>query len=67
MALRHLIEYLRTEHQALLNLAARLDKLLTSASKNDFAEHSKSLSALRTLERGLVGVVRHCSQQDRDV
>ena len=67
MALRHLIQYLRTEHQALLRLAARLDKLLTSASKNDFAEHSKSLSVLRSLERGLLGVVRHCSEQDRDV
>jgi hypothetical protein len=67
MALRHLIQYLRTEHQALLNLATRLDKLLTSASKNDFAEHSKSLSALRSLDRGLLGVVRHCSQQDDDV
>lgn len=67
MALRHLIQYLRTEHQALLSLAARLDKLLTSASKNDFTEHSKSLSALRSLERGLLGVVRHCSEQDRDV
>ena len=67
MALRHLIQYLRAEHQALHNLAARLDKLLTAASKNDFAEHSKSLSALRSLERGLLGIVRHCSEQDRDV
>lgn len=66
MALRHLIQYLRIEHQGLLNFAARLDKLLTSASKNDFAEHAKSLSALRSLERGLLGVVRHCSEQDRD-
>ena len=64
MALRHLIQYLRIEHQGLLNLAARLDKLLTSASKNDFAEHAKSLSALRSLERGLLGVVRHCSEHD---
>lgn len=67
MALRHLIQYLRIEHQGLLNLATRLDKLLTAASKNDFAEHSRSLSALRSLERGLLGVVRHCSEQDRDV
>lgn len=64
MALRHLIEYLRTEHQTLLNLAVRLDKLLTSASKNDFAEHTRSLSALRSLDRGLLRVVRHCSKQD---
>lgn len=64
MALRHLIEYLRTEHQALLNLAVRLDKLLTSASKNDFAEHTRSLSALRSLDRGLRRAVRHCSKQD---
>ncbi len=67
MGLRHLIQYLRTEHQALLNLATRLDKLLTSAAKNDFAEHSKSLPALRSLERGFLGVVRHCSAQDRDI
>src|SRR5579859_8030845 len=63
MALRHLIQYLRTEHQALLNLVARLDKLLSSASKNDFAEHSRSLSGLRSLDRGLLRVVRHCSEQ----
>lgn len=67
MALGHLIRYLRTEHQVLLNLANHLDKLLTSASRNDFAEHSKSLSGLRSLDRGLLLVIRHCSQQDADV
>jgi hypothetical protein len=67
MALRHLIQYLRTEHEALLNLATRLDRLLSSASKNDFAEHSRSLSGLHSLDRGLLRIVRHCSEQDRDV
>ena len=67
MGLRHVIQYLRTEHQTLLNLSSRLDKHLTSASKNDFAEHSKSLSELRSLGRGFRAVVRHCSEQDDDV
>jgi hypothetical protein len=67
MALRHRIEYLRREHEGLLNLAGRIEKMLESASKNDVAEHLKSLTGLRSLEHGLAGIVEHCHAEDRIV
>jgi hypothetical protein len=65
MALRHRIQYLRKEHEELLHLADRIEKMLESASKNDFAEHLKSLTGLRSLEHGLAGIVEHCHAEDR--
>jgi molecular chaperone GrpE (heat shock protein) len=65
MALRHHIQYLRKEHEELLHLADRIEKMLESASKNDFAEHLKSLTGLRSLEHGLAGIVEHCGAEDR--
>lgn len=65
MALRDRIEYLRKEHQELLHLAAKIEKLLEAASKNDFAEHLKSLSELRSLGHGLAGIVEHCHAENR--
>ena len=62
---RHQIEYLQEEHEELLNLAGRMEKLLESASKNDFSEHVQSLSELRSLEHRLNGVVEHCHTGDR--
>jgi hypothetical protein len=67
MTLRHRIEYLRKEHEELLHLADRIEKMLESASKNDFAEHLKSLTGLRSLEHGLAGIVEHCHAEDRIV
>jgi hemerythrin-like domain-containing protein len=67
MALNHRIEYLRKEHEELLNLAGKIEKALESASKNDVAEHSKSLNQLRSLEHGLTGIVEHCHAEDRIV
>jgi molecular chaperone GrpE (heat shock protein) len=65
MALRHRIQYLRKEHEELLHLADRIEEMLESASKNDFAEHLKSLTGLRSLEHGLAGIVEHCRAEDR--
>jgi uncharacterized protein YkvS len=67
MALRERIEYLRKEHQELLHLASRIDKMLETASKNDFAEHLKSLNELRSFEHGLAGIVEHCHSENRIV
>jgi hemerythrin-like domain-containing protein len=67
MALSHRIEYLRKEHKELLNLARRIEGALESASKNDVAEHLKSLNELRSLEHGLNGIVEHCHAEDRIV
>jgi hypothetical protein len=67
MTLRHRIEYLRKEHEELLHLADRIEKMLESASKNDFAEHLKSLTGLRSLQHGLTGIVEHCHAEDRIV
>jgi uncharacterized protein YkvS len=67
MALSHRIEYLRKEHEELLNLAGKIEKALESASKNDVAEHLKSLNELRSLEHGLTGIVEHCHAEDRIV
>ena len=65
MQLRHRMEYLRREHEELLNLANRIEKLLESASSSDFEEHLKSLPALRSLEHGLAGIVEHCRREER--
>ena len=59
------IGYIREEHEALLNLAARIDKLLESASSSDFSERVKSLSDLRAFEHRLGGVVEHCHARER--
>jgi hypothetical protein len=65
MALRHRIQYLRKEHEGLLYLADRIEEMLELASKNDVAEHLKSLSGLRSLAHGLAGIVEHCHAEDR--
>jgi hemerythrin-like domain-containing protein len=67
MALRHRIQYLRREHEALLHLVDGIDKMLALASKNEFAARSKGLIGLRSLEHGLGGVVEHCHAEDRIV
>lgn len=67
MALNHRVEYLRKEHAELLHLASKVEKALVSASKNDVAEHLKSLDELRSLEHGLTGIVEHCHAEDRIV
>jgi hypothetical protein len=65
MKLRNYSEYLRKEHEELLNLADRIEKLLESASKHDFAEHTQSVSGLRSLDHLLANVVNHCRTLDR--
>jgi len=65
MALLDRLEYLRTEHEQLLNLAGEIEKTLELASKNDFAEHLKSLNHLPSLEHGLPRIVKHCQVNDR--
>lgn len=67
MALHDRIEYLREEHEKLLDLAGKIEKALASASKKEFAEHLKSLTELRSLEHGLAGIVEHCHAGDRIV
>jgi hypothetical protein len=67
MGLRYRMQYLRKEHEELLYLADRIEKMLESASKNDFAEHLKSLAGLRSLEHGLAGIVEHCHAENRIV
>jgi hypothetical protein len=65
MTLRHRIQYLRKEHEALLHLTDRIEEMLELASKHDVAEHLKSLTGLRSLEHGFVGIVEHCHAENR--
>jgi hypothetical protein len=67
MELLHRLDYFRREHEALLGLAASIEKLLETASKNDYAERLKSLAALRSLDHGLTGIVEHCHAGNRIV
>lgn len=67
MALRDRMQYLRKEQEELLHLAERIEKMLELASKNDFAEHLKGLTGLRSLEHGLAGIVEHCHAENRIV
>jgi hypothetical protein len=67
MVLRHGIEYFRKEHQELRHLADRIEKMLELAAKNDFVEHVKGLTGLRSLEHGLGDIVEHCQAEERIV
>jgi hypothetical protein len=67
LTLHERIQYLRKEHQELLHLAGKIEKLLEAASKNDFAVHLKSLNELRFLGHGLAGIVEHCHAENRNV
>lgn len=67
MALRHQIQHLRKEQEKLLHVADRIEKMLELVSKNDFAEHLKGLTGLRSLEHGLAGIVEHCRPEERAV
>lgn len=67
MALYHRIQYLRKEQQELLHLADKIEKMLEQVSKNDFAEHLKGLTGLRSLEHGFRGIVEHCHAEGRIV
>jgi hypothetical protein len=65
MALHNRTQYLRKEHEELLHLADRIEKILKSVPENDFAKHLQNLNDLRSLDHGLAGIVEHCHAQDR--
>lgn len=65
MMVRHWMDYLREEHEEMLDLAEKIEKLLDIASKNDFSEHKKVLSDLRLLDHHLTGIIEHCHAPDR--
>lgn len=67
MALRHRIQYLRKEHEALLHLVDGIGKMIALASENEFAARLKGVTGLRSLEHGLAGVVEHCHAEDHIV
>lgn len=67
MKLLHHMEYFRKEHEALLNLAAKIERLLEAASKDDYAGRLNSLTELRSLAHGIAGIVEHCHSGDRIV
>jgi len=50
MGLNHCLDYLVKEHEELLKVAAKIESLLESASKNDFAEHVKAFAELASPE-----------------
>jgi hypothetical protein len=59
------MEYLQEEQEELLSLAGKIEKLLDSASKQDFSGHAQSLDELRSLEHRLAGIAEHCHPGDR--
>lgn len=61
------MEYFYSEQEALLDLAARIEKLLETASRSDYAERLNSLTDLRSLEHALAGIVEHCHAGNRIV
>jgi Hemerythrin HHE cation binding domain len=67
MARRHRVEYLRKEHQGLLDLADRIEEAIALACHKEFTDHEKSLAELRSLEHGFSGIVEHCHAEDRIV
>jgi hypothetical protein len=65
MGLNHCLHYLAKEHEELLKVAAKIESLLESAFKNDFADHLKTFAELRSLEHSFTGIVEHCHAGDR--
>jgi hypothetical protein len=63
----HRMEYFRREREGLLGLAASIEKLLETASKNEYSERLKSLAELRSLDHGLTGIAEHCHAGNRIV
>ena len=67
MALRHRIQYLRKEHEALMQLVDKIEEMLSLASNKEYADRLKGLTGLRSFEHALAGVVEHCHAEDRIV
>lgn len=67
MALIHRIEYLRKEHQGLLELARRIESALELAGREPVRDHELGLAQLRENEHSLRGVVEHCHADERIV
>jgi len=65
MMVRHWMDYLREEHEELLDVAERIEKLLEKASGSDVSEHKRVLGELRLLDHPLTGVIEHCHAPDR--
>jgi hypothetical protein len=65
VGLNHCLDYIVKEHKELLNVAARMEGLLESASKHDFSEHVKTIADLHALEHSLTGIAEHCHAADR--
>ncbi len=67
MELLQRTDYFCREWEGLLDLAASIEKLLETSSKNDYDERLKSLTELRSLDHGLTGIVEHCHAGNRIV
>lgn len=65
MIVRHWMDYLRKEHEELLDVAEKIEKLLERASGHDFFEHQKVLNELHLLDHNLIGIIEHCHAPDR--
>ena len=65
MIVRHWMDYLRKEHEELLDLTEKIEKLLDIASRHDFSEHPRVLRELQSLDHHLTGIVEHCHAPDR--
>jgi hypothetical protein len=61
------IQSLRKEHEKLLHLAGRIEKMLKLASRNVFSEHLKSLKGLQSLELWLASVEKHCYAEEHTI
>ena len=67
MALIHRVEYLRKEHQGLLELARCIETALELADGDAVSDHELGLARLRENEHRLNGVVEHCHADERIV
>jgi hypothetical protein len=67
MAVYDRIQYLRKELQELLHLAEKIEKMLELVSKNDFADHLKGFTGLRSLEHDLAGIAEHSHAENHIV
>ena len=65
MVLHQHLQHLRKEHKELLQVADAIEGVVGTAAKTDFAERSTCLAKLRSLNKGLADIVKHCHTEDR--
>jgi hypothetical protein len=65
MATAQRLDYLRVEHERILDVAGKIEKALMLISKTEFTDRLSGILQLRELDHGIVGIAEHCHSENR--